>query len=166
MWFGCADDEFALKRAGAPDFGFAPQPRGRSGQSAAWAPDIVSIASRAPSPDDAWEFLQFVVDADAQRLELEHGLWLPQARAITNEATYRQPAQAPHDRRAGIAGATAKVRSPVMTPTSGAMREAATAALAAYWRGDMAIEQAVSGAIEASRRAIGGDARGLRLAEE
>ena len=156
MWFGCADDEFALRRLGAKNFGFATQPRGRAGQAAAWHPDVVAIGARAPSPDDAWEFLQYLVDPDTQRLELDQALWLPQAKAITDEAEYRAPPLSPRDRRASIAGALVKARSPVVGPSTGAMRRAARAALQAFWQGSMSLDRAVTGAQEASLAALEG----------
>lgn len=154
MWFGCADDEFALRRAGASRFGYATQPRGRAGQAAAWHPDMVAIGARAPSPDDAWEFLQYLVDPDTQRLELDQSLWLPQAKAITDEASYRRPPSSPDDRAASIAGAVAKPRSPVLGPATGAMRRAARVALDPYWRGEVSLDDAVATANESSRRAL------------
>ena len=156
MWFGCADDEFALKRLAFGDFGFVAQPRGRVAQAAAWHPDVVAIGGRAPSPDDAWEFLQFLVDPDTQRLEYEQSLWLPQAKAITDEPTYRTPTASPRDRRASIAGAIVKARSPVLGPTTAQMRRAAAAALAGYWRGEVGLEDATARANEASREALNG----------
>jgi ABC-type glycerol-3-phosphate transport system substrate-binding protein len=156
MWFGCADDEFALRRSGATNFGFAPQPRGRVGASAAWHPDVVAIGVRAPSPDDAWEFLQYLVDPDTQRLELDQSLWLPQAKAITDDPAYRAPAGSPHDRRASIAGALVKPRSPVLGPSTGAMRRAASGVLDAYWRGEIGIDSVVTRANEVSRAALEG----------
>lgn len=154
LWSGCADDEFALRRAGMARFGFATQPRGRVAQAAAWHPDMVAIGARAPSPDDAWEFLQYLVDPDTQRLELDQALWLPQARAITDDVSYRQPAGSPPDRRASIAGAVLKPRSPVLGPSTGAMRRAARAALEGYWRGEAPLDAAVQRADEASRVAL------------
>lgn len=156
MWFGCADDEFALRRAGATNFGFATQPRGRAGQAAAWHPDVVAIGARAPSPDDAWEFLQYLVDPDTQRLELDQSLWLPQSKAITDDAAYRRPPGSPYDRRASIAGALVKPRSPVLGPSTGAMRRAAREALQAFWQGTMPLDLAVTRANEASRAALEG----------
>jgi multiple sugar transport system substrate-binding protein len=154
LWSGCADDEFALRRAGMARFGFATQPRGRVVQSAAWHPDMVAIGARAPSPDDAWEFLQYLVDPDTQRLEMDQALWLPQARAITDDAAYRQPAGSPPDRRASIAGAVLKPRSPVLGPSTGVMRRAARAALEGYWRGHEPLDEAAQRADEASRAAL------------
>ena len=156
MWFGCADDELALRRAGAPDFGFAPQPRGRASQSAAWHPDVVAIGGRGPSPDDAWEFLQFLVDPDTQQFEYEHGLWLPHAKSITDASGYRLPAASPHDRRGGIAGALLRARSPVLTATSGRMRRAVADALTPFWKGDVPVDRASRAANEAASAALGG----------
>jgi multiple sugar transport system substrate-binding protein len=156
MWFGCADDEFVLRRVGVGNFGFATHPRGRVSQAGAWHPDVVAISARAPSPDDAWEFVQFLVDPETQRLELEQSLWLPQAKAITGELAYQKPSHSPKDRRASIAGAIVKARSPVVGPLTSAMRRAASAALSDYWRGKSTLEMATAHANEVSRAALGG----------
>lgn len=143
MWFGNADDEMTIRRHGALDFGISPQPKGRVAQVGAYQPDVIAIGSRASNPDDGWELLQFLVDPDTQRLEFEQGLWLPQSKSITDATTYRTPGSAPHDRRASIPGALLRVRTPNLSPATGAMRRAVGEALTPFWAGRVSLETVI-----------------------
>ncbi|NDF39958.1 MAG: hypothetical protein EB140_13680 [Proteobacteria bacterium] len=143
MWFGNADDEMTLRRIGAPDFGISPQPKGRVAQIGGYQPDVIAIGARAANPDDGWELLQFLVDPDTQRLEFEQGLWLPQSKSITDAASYRTPVAAPHDRRAAIPGALMRVRTPNLSPATGAMRRAVGEALTPFWDGRASLESVI-----------------------
>ena len=143
MWFGNADDEMTLRRIGAPDFGISPQPKGRVAQIGGYQPDVIAIGARAANPDDGWELLQFLVDPDTQRLEFEQGLWLPQSKSITDAAAYRTPVAAPHDRRAAIPGVLLRVRTPNLSPATGAMRRAVGEALTPFWDGRASLESVI-----------------------
>ena len=154
MWFGNADDEMTIRRHGALDFGISPQPKGRVAQVGAYQPDVIAIGSRASNPDDGWELLQFLVDPDTQRLEFEQGLWLPQSKSITDATTYRTPGSAPHDRRASIPGALLRVRTPNLSPATGAMRRAVGEALTPFWAGRVSLETVIPQAMEVATQVM------------
>ena len=104
---------------------------------------MIAIGARAANPDDGWELLQFLVDPDTQRLEFEQGLWLPQSKSITDAASYRTPVAAPHDRRAAIPGVLLRVRTPNLSPVTGAMRRAVGEALTPFWDGRASLESVI-----------------------
>ena len=139
MWYGPADTELELSRNRSVDFGILPQPKGKSGQHGGYRPDVMVLSFNAPHPDDGWELLQFLVDLETQRLELDNGLWLPQAKAITGTEAYQQLAAAPYDRRPGIPGALFRARSPVILPRGDEMRAATLRELAPFWAGTRSV---------------------------
>jgi multiple sugar transport system substrate-binding protein len=161
MWYGPADAELDLTRgAGAHplDFAIAPQPKGKTGQHGGYRPEVVILAANAPHPDDGWELLQYLVDVETQRLELEDGLWLPQAKAIVGGDAYQHPAGPPYDRRPGIPGALLRARSPIILPRGDEMRAAALRELAPLWQGQRGAQDAASQAAQAVTAIMKGDA--------
>jgi ABC-type glycerol-3-phosphate transport system substrate-binding protein len=158
MWYGPADAELELNRSGAPDYVIAPQPKGKAGQQAGYKPDVVALSTVSQNVNDAWELLQFLVDADTQRFEYENGLWLPQAKAIVGAESYQKPAAAPHDRRPGIPGVGLRARSPIIPPRGDDMRAATQKELAAFWQGNRSVGEATQAAAAAVTAILTGQA--------
>ena len=158
MWFGPADAELELTRMNAPDFVLAIQPKGKSGQQAGYKPDVVALSTLSQQTDDAWELLQFLVDVNAQQLEFDNGLWLPQSKAIVNGEAYLKPAGAPHDRKPGVPGAMIRARSPVIFPRGDDMRAASLKELASLWQGTRSVNDATAAAVKAVNAILNGEA--------
>ncbi|MDQ3701607.1 MAG: extracellular solute-binding protein [Chloroflexota bacterium] len=158
MWYGPADAELELTKLRAVDFAIAPQPRGKSGQHGGYRPDVMVMSFNAQHPDDGWELLQFLVDVEIQRLELENALWLPQASAIVGEESYRQLAVPPYDRRPGIPNALFRARTPVILPRGDEMRVAIQRELAPFWQGSRGAKEATAAAAKAVNIIIKGEA--------
>jgi multiple sugar transport system substrate-binding protein len=158
LWFGPADAELELARQGGLDFGIATQPKGKVNQVAAFKPDAVCLTAGASYPDDGWELMQFLVDAETQRLELDNGLWLPQSKAITGLETYQKLTAPPYDRRPGIPNALVKARTPVMAPRGDEIRTAHQRELAPFWRGARSVEAATEAATKAANAILTGTA--------
>ena len=158
MWYGPADTELELSRNRSVDFGILPQPKGKAGQHGGYRPDVMVLSFNAPHPDDGWELLQFLVDLETQRLELDNGLWLPQAKAITGTEAYQQLPAAPYDRRPGIPGALFRARSPVILPRGDEMRAATLRELAPFWAGTRSVKDATAAAATAVNAIIKGEA--------
>ncbi len=158
MWFGPADAELDLTRLSAPDFVIAVQPKGKAGQQAGFKPDVVALSTLSQQTDDAWELLQFLVDVNAQQLEFDNGLWLPQSKTIVNAEAYLKPAAAPHDRKPGVPGAVIRARSPVIFPRGDDMRAAALRELAPLWQGARSVKDATDAAVKAVNAILNGAA--------
>lgn len=158
MWYGPADAEIDLGRLNAPDFAIAAQPKGRTGQQAGYKPDVVALSSLSQQVNDAWELLQFLVDVETQRLELESGLWLPQAKAIVGVESYQKPGGSPHDRRPGIPGMQIRARTPVIFARGDDMRAATLKELAPLWQGARSVLDATAAAAKAVNAILNGDA--------
>ncbi|HET7769066.1 MAG TPA: sugar ABC transporter substrate-binding protein [Chloroflexota bacterium] len=158
-WFAPADAELELARMQpAVDFAIAPQPKGKQGQQAGYKPDVTCLSFNAQFPDDGWELIQFLVDADTQKLEYDNGLWLPQSKSLVGSESYQKPATAPYDRRPGIPNATVKARVPVMLPRGDEMRSVAQRELAAFWRGTRTVQDATDAAAKAVNAILNGEA--------
>jgi multiple sugar transport system substrate-binding protein len=150
MWYGPADAELELATVQpAVDYAIAPQPKGRSGQHGGYRPDVMSLSTIGQHSDDGWELLQFLVDLDAQRLEFQNGLWLPQAKAIVSEESYQRLAGPPFDRRPGIPGLGFRARTPVILPRGDEMRAATLKELTPFWQGTMGVKDATAAASRA-----------------
>jgi multiple sugar transport system substrate-binding protein len=161
MWYGPADTELDLNRNGGarpPDFAIAPQPKGRSGQHGGYRPEVMVLSANAQHPDDGWELLQFLVDVETQRLELDNGLWLPQAKSIVGAEEYQQPANPPYDRRPGTPGALMRARSPIILPRGDEMRAVALRELGPVWQGQRSVQDGATSAAQAVNAIIKGDA--------
>ncbi len=158
MWYGPADAELELTKQPGLDFAIAAQPRGASGQHGGYRPDVMALSFNAQHPDDGWELLQFLVDVETQRLELDNALWLPQAKAIVGAESYQLVGGPPHDRRPGIPNALYRARSPVILPRGDEMRLATQRELAPFWQGTRGAREATTAAAMAVNSIIKGEA--------
>lgn len=158
MWFGPADAEMDLAQVSGLDYGIAPQPKGKQGQQAGYKPDVVGITAGSQNINDAWEFMQFLVDVETQRLEFDNALWLPQTKDIVKTAAYRKPATVPHDRSAAIPGEGIKARTPVMVPRGDEIRAVTLRALAPLWTGAKGVKETTDTAAQAADAILHGEA--------
>jgi multiple sugar transport system substrate-binding protein len=158
LWYGAADAELDLAKLNAPDYGIAPQPKGKSAQTAGYKPDVIAIPQLSKVTDDAWELMQFLVDVNQQRLEFENGLWLPQSKDIVTTEAYQKPAGAPHDRRPGTPNAVVKARTPTIFPRGDDIRAAIGKALTPFWQGTRDVKDATDAATAAANAILNGDA--------
>jgi multiple sugar transport system substrate-binding protein len=156
-WYGPAETELDLNRNRTVDFGLLAQPKGKAGQHGGYRPDVMLLSFNAQHPDDGWELLQFLVDPETQRLEMDNALWLPQARSITGEEAYQQVPGAPYDRRPGIPGALYRARSPIILPRGDEMRAATQRELAPFWTGSRSAAEATAAAARAINAIIQGE---------
>lgn len=158
MWYAPADAELELAKLNPPDYGLAYQPKGKAGQQAGYKPDVVALSALSQHSDDGWELLQFLVDVDTQRAEFEHGLWLPQAKAIVDAESYQKPDGPPHDRRPGIPGTVLRARTPTLLPRADDMRAVTQKELAPFWTGARSVEEATAAAAKAVNAILNGEA--------